>query len=162
MFRAEAAGEPATVLDYSYSLSDQWRWSQTVVVCPSRGRRLPDFELHPKDYPLKYAQLSALWTIQRRRDASRLPPHWSRSKEGIALEHSPEFSKRYLLLGEDRAAIEALFSPAVVSALQSANGWSLESRDGVICAYRARKLCPPEDLPKFLAEALRLVRNLAR
>jgi hypothetical protein len=139
----ELAGAPAMVMDFQYTISsgkNSHTHHQTVALFPEAGRDLPDFELAPEHFLHRLGQVFGY--------------------QDIDFEQFPEFSRRYLLRGADEEGIRRVFTPTVLGALEQNPGWSVQARDGTLCAFRAGRRCKPEELPVFLAEALRIVSAL--
>lgn len=96
LLAGEKDGHRVAVFDYTYVTGagkSQATWSQTVVHVHAQELALPRFVLRPEHVFHKIGELFG-------------------SKD-IDLEVDPDFSKRYLLRGEDEAAIRAAFDPMV-------------------------------------------------
>ncbi len=136
----QLAGEPAMVFDYQYRTGggkQSHTYEQTVALFPTRGRHLPDFELGPENLLHRLGQVFGY--------------------QDIDFEQFPEFSKQYLLRGEDEAAIRTAFTSTVIAGLEQTPDWSLQSRGDTLLAFYDDRKCKPEETPAFLADALRIV-----
>lgn len=70
--------------------------------------------------------------------------------QDIDFDASPEFSRRYLLRGEDEDAVRTLFGPSVRAFFDRQPGWSIEGGGNWLVFYRHGKRVPPSELSAFL------------
>ena len=140
VMRGETAGHPVVVTDYSYTISsgkNSHTYSQTVVIFERAAERLPDFELGPENFLHRIGQVFGY--------------------QDIDFEGDEEFSKTFLLRGENEDGIRRVFTPAVLAACRNHPDWSVQVRGGRMAVFRAGKRCKPEEVPAQLAAALRAV-----
>jgi hypothetical protein len=137
-------GTPVVVMDYRFvvgSGKNRRTRSQTVALFAT-GRHLPSFQLGPENVLHKLGQLFGFRDI----DFARFP----------------EFSRRYLLRGEDEHAIESVFSPSVLEFFERHPGWSVEGRGRLLAVFRSMKHCPPDGLGAFLGDTRRVADAVRR
>lgn len=141
--RGELAGHACTIFDYKYTVGggkNSHTYQQTVVLFPQGVAGLPDFELAPENVFHKFGQVFGY--------------------QDIDFEHNEEFSKLYLLRGENEAAIRAGFTATVLAYLAGQPGWSVQTRGGAALLFRSGKRSKPEELPAFVAETLQILSGL--
>lgn len=129
------AGSRLLVFDHSYvtgSGKHSERHEQTIVVVPSRNM-LTNFRLSPEGWGNKFLQLFGYHDVD--------------------FTENPEFSKMYLLRGEDEAAIRQLFSMEVMMQLQNSPGWTLEGGGQWLALYKTGKLQYMENVEDYIAQA---------
>jgi hypothetical protein len=114
----------------------------TVIEFRSSLVRLPFFHVRPEGLGDKLAAL-----IGRLRD--------------IDLSEQPEFSRTHVLLGEDAAAIGALFSEDVVRPFQDDRRLSADGVGDRLLIYRWDRLLSPKDLAAFVSAAIPLCARFA-
>lgn len=68
----------------------------------------------------------------------------------------PDFSRLYVLQGEDEEAVRKMFVPEVLQAFSMRDGWSVEGAGEWLIFYRARRRTTPSDLHGFLEETAQL------
>lgn len=125
------------LFDYQYTVGggkNSRTFRQTVALFPVRG--LPDFVVAPENV---LHRIGGLFGYQ-----------------DIDFEHSPEFSRRYLLRGADETAIRAAFGSDRLAFFGGEPGWTVEARGGHIGVYRSDKRCKPDELHSFLMNAERV------
>ena len=81
--------------------------------------------------------------------------------QDIDFDSSPEFSRHYLLRGQDETAIRSLFSPSVRHFLERNLGWSIEGGGRWMIFYRDGKRVAPTELSAFLETSERAFHALA-
>jgi len=134
-----------SIFDYSYTVGageSSSTYTQTVTAIV-QDRPLPRFELRPEGFLGRIAEAFV------RRD--------------INFETHPEFSKRYVLRGEDETAIRAMFTPALLSffeMLPAEKKWHIEASDSTLLAYQVKVTVPPQEIRAFLDEACSLANSL--
>lgn len=97
---------------------------QTVIGCTFRDREFPRLTLQPEGL------------IARLFD-----------RADIDFDQDPEFSKRYLLKGDDAAEVRRHFSPYVRSMLLEKRDWIVEAVGNCVFICREGRLVDPQDLP---------------
>lgn len=145
VMRGETAGHPVVITDYSYTISsgkNSHTYTQTVVIFERAAQGLPDFELGPENFLHRIGQVFGY--------------------QDIDFDTDEEFSKQFLLRGEDEAGIRRLFTPSVRAACRNNADWTVQARAGKLAAFRAGKKCKPEEVPVVVAAALRVVTALQR
>ena len=80
--------------------------------------------------------------------------------QDIDFEQAEDFSKQYLLRGEDEARIRGTFNGTVLAFLAGKPGWSVQTRGGAAALFLARTRCDPTQVPSFLADALQILSGL--
>jgi hypothetical protein len=131
------------VFDYRYTTGagkNQHTWTQTVAVFPSIRPSLPDLQLAPESPLHKIAEAFG--------------------SQDIDIESSPEFSRRYVLKGQDADAIRSVLYPRATSYFGEHEGWTVEARSGTVAIYRSQARPRPEDVMAFVADATEAVRSL--
>ena len=139
------AGRKATICDYRYvvqSGKSSHEVRQTVVIFSEPPSGLPDFELRPEHIMHK---LAAVFGYQ-----------------DIDFDSSEEFSKQYLLRGQDEEAIRRTFNASVLMLLSSEPGWSVQASAGRLMLFRSAKVTEASQIPVFAADALRIAGAFSR
>ena len=117
-------------------------YTQTVACFHLAERRLPAFELSPESWAHKIAQAFGY--------------------KDIDFESSPEFSKNYLLRGEDEDAVRGLFGADLRNFFTGEKGWTVEGAGDWLCAYRHIRTVSPKDIRSFLEQAEAVAQQFAR
>lgn len=141
----ERNGRPTSVFDHSYvtgSNKSRAVWRQTVVHVQLPGAELPPFALRPEHAIHK---LGGLFGYQ-----------------DIDVEADPEFSRLYLLRGEDEAAIRALFDADVRDFFHRQPRSCAEAAGADLYFWRTSKIVKPEEIDGLLDQAVDLAGRLAR
>lgn len=125
----QVEGSDIRVLDYRYTVGSGKNSStshQTVVAISTSGAPLPDFTLAPEHFFHKIGQAFGY--------------------QDIDFDMFPEFSKRYLLRGEDEPTIRALFDGRVIDAYMNGLGCNVEVRGGWLVVFKAGKRLKTEEI----------------
>lgn len=125
------------IFDYKYTTGDgedSKDHRQTVAVFQLAGKTLPGFLLKPENLLHKIGSVFGY--------------------KDIDFEESPEFSRRYLLRGDDEKAVRSLFKPWVLSFFEQKPGWSVEGRGPWLVIYRQDKRLNPERFREFWNEVM--------
>jgi hypothetical protein len=117
-------------------------YSQTVACFHLAERRLPAFDLSPEHWAHKIAQAFGY--------------------KDIDFESSPEFSKHYLLRGEDEDAVRRLFGADLLNFFTGEKGWTVEGADNWLCIYRHARTVSAKDIRSFLEQAEAVAQPFAR
>lgn len=117
-------------------------YSQTVACFHLSDRRLPAFELSPESWAYKLAQAFGY--------------------KDIDFESSPEFSKSYLLRGEDEAAVRELFRADLLHFFTGEKGWTVQGAGEWLCVYRFARTLSPKDVRSFLEQTEAVAQQFAR
>lgn len=137
--RGKLADQDTAIMDYRYT-TGSGKNSQThrltVVVFPEGAKGLPDFRLSPESVLHGLAEIFGA--------------------QDIDFEQNEEFSKRYLLKGQDEAAIRKAFTLDVLAWFGGAPGWCVQTAAGRLLAHRGEKYVEPAEIPAFAADALRI------
>jgi hypothetical protein len=131
------------VFDYSYVTGggkNRRTREQSVVGVAIPGARLPAFVLSPEGV---FDKLAAVF-----------------GAKDFDFSTHPEFSKRYLLRGDDEHAVRRLFGPTVLAWFERNLGLCVEGAGGVLIVYRTGKLRPVDDVRTALHEGLEIARLL--
>ena len=135
----KTADRDAVIAEYEYvtgSGKSRHVWRQTVAVFPGGGRGLPEFTLAPENFFHRIGQVFGY--------------------QDIDFEASEDFSKHYLLRGADEGAIRRAFNADVIAWFAQNAGWSAQTSGGCVAIFRTDRWCKPEEVPSFLADALRI------
>ncbi len=132
------AGEmDVRVFDYRYTTGggkNSHTWRQTVMLCESAKMRLPKFALRPEHFFHKIGQVFGL--------------------QDIDFDTHPDFSKRYLLKGDDEREIRKLFDTDTLSLYESHGKLSTEAAGHRLIHYHANRRVPHEKLSEFIREGV--------
>ncbi len=123
------------VFGYSYRVGTGKNSSthrQTVVCFKSRKITLPAFELRPEGL---FHKIAGVFGYQ-----------------DIDFSSYPDFSKSYLLRGNDETSIRKVFSPMVISYFEKNKGLSVEVNGDTLICYRQSKRVRPTEIKDFLYE----------
>jgi hypothetical protein len=130
-------GARVIVLDFIHNpINRKGMVQQTVMVVESPDLNLPEFRLQPE----RALQLKG---------------------GDIDFERYPEFSKRYLLQG-DEAHVRAVFRPEVLDHFQRLEGINVEAAGGQMIVYRRRQRVAAKDVREFVEMGLRIARLFRR
>ncbi len=131
------------VFDYSYTVgSGKQRNSteQTVVLVPLLDRSLPGLQLAPESPITRMAEKFGY--------------------QDIDFASAPEFSQRYVVQGQDVAAIQAALERGASTWFAAHEGWSVEARSRSAAIYRANRRPAPAEMRAFIEDALAAARAL--
>jgi hypothetical protein len=138
-------GDPrAAVFEYTYTVSNGESTStyrQTVFYATRDHLALPSFSLRPERF---YHRVGTLFGFQ-----------------DVNLDAHPEFSRMFLLRGEDEAAVRAAFSRRVAEFFERHGGTCATGGGREILYWRPGKRIPPADLRAFIAEGSELAERFA-
>ncbi|HUR00157.1 MAG TPA: hypothetical protein VM166_11930 [Gemmatimonadaceae bacterium] len=131
-------GLDALICDYSYNNNSQDSSAtiQTIAAFQIPGRALPSFEMSPQTFLHSVASAVGF--------------------QDINFPAQPEFSKRFLLRGQEETAIRALFTPSVLHALQSLDerfDLTVEGAGDCLAVYKPRREVAPDAIPAFAERA---------
>ena len=136
----EANGVKAAVFDYiyvtGYGKNSQTHY-QTIAYLEPGNLRVPYFSLRPEGFFTKF--LTAF------------------GYQDINFGQRPEFSKKYLLRGQDEQAIRQTFNDALLSFFESYQGTSVDAGGNQLFLFRAGQRCQPQEIQSYLALALNVV-----
>lgn len=140
IMRGTLAGRDTLLFDYRYTTGggkSQHLHRQTMAVFPGAVAGVTDFTLGPENFMHKLGGVFGYQDID-------FPDH-------------PDFSKHYLLRGADETAIRDAFTSDVLAFLGGTTGWHIDVAGGTLAVYREGRWVPPEQMPTFAADALRIV-----
>ena len=125
------------IFDYTYHSGrgdDKRSYTQSVIALQSEQIKLPQFQMRPQSSILDI--LGSVLGIQN-----------------IDFETHPEFSKMFILQGNDEAAIREFFDADWLSFLERYKGFSLEGRNGALIFYCSNRQIRPSEIKDYLAKA---------
>ena len=126
------------IFDYRYTIGsgkNSTTYSQTVVALGCQQHRLPRFAVKPEHFGHRIASVFGF--------------------DDIDFKGDPEFSKRYHVSGEDRAAIIETFHSGVRRHLtQMENAGCVEGDGDWLLWYRSGKRRRPDEIQDLMNEAL--------
>ncbi len=111
---------------------------QTVLLCHAPGLELPWFFLKPESIGDKLDH--AVFGIQ-----------------DIDFTEDPDFSRRYVLQGNNIDHIKQALTPSIRAYLAQHTGASVEAYGDVLLCYRAKKLIKPSGLAQFVDDGVGLM-----
>lgn len=119
-----------TLFDYQYTVGygkSSSTYYQTVTRMQSGVFHLPAFILFPETF---FAKMGKMF-----------------GRSDINFPESPEFSRKFVLRGDDETAIRALFTPALRQALEAHERLTVEGAGELLFIFRAGRRAKPEELP---------------
>ena len=126
---------PVTVMDYKYTTGggkSSHTWVQTVLVFDSDKLQLPRFLLRPENL---FDKIGSAFGYK-----------------DINFDNAPVFSKKYLLRGENEAAIRNTFNAGILQYYEQHPGLSTEADGKKLIYSRTSKVVPPDKIQAFLQE----------
>ena len=141
----EANGVKAAMFDYIYvtgSGKNRTTHFQTVTYLESPHLRAPYFTLRPEGF---FTKIMTAFGYQ-----------------DIDFGQRPEFSKRYLLRGQDEMAIRQTFNDQLLSFFETYQGTSVDAGNNQLFVFRAGYRCQPQEAQNQLALALNILNLLPR
>jgi hypothetical protein len=141
----EANGVKAAVFDYIYvtgSGKNRTTHFQTVTYLESANLRAPYFSLRPEGL---FTKLLTAFGYQ-----------------DIDFGQRPEFSKQYLLRGQEEMAIRQTFNDQLLAFFETYQGTSADAGNNQLFVFRAGHRCQPEEVQNQLALALNVLNLLTR
>ena len=128
-----------TLFDYQYTIG-HGKSSNTVYQTITRMQsdlfRLPVFLLFPETFLAKMGKMFG--------------------RADINFSDSPEFSRRYILRGDDEAAIRALFTPALRQVLEKQDRLTIEGAGSLLFIFRKGRRLKPDQLPARIEQDKRI------
>jgi len=132
------------IFDYEYTTGSgksRTVHQMTVFAAIQEDLHLPVFRLHP-EMPL-FHNIAKVFGMQD----INFPTH-------------PEFSRIYLLRGEQEVQIRSLFERGLLSFFEHHPQWCTEASGSVVVLWRQDKRIPPQELPGFLVFGQELCQRL--
>jgi hypothetical protein len=133
MIYGEINGVKAAIFDYRYTVGHgkhSHTYSQSVMYFETPKLQLPMFTLSPENFMHKF--ISAL------------------GYQDIDFGNRPEFSKRYLLRGQDEQAIRRAFSDHALAFYEANQGLNTEGGGSQLFVYRLSYRVPPMQAGQYL------------
>lgn len=124
------------IFDYKYTIRrGKKRRSRIATVASLQSKQLPpiQFTMRPEGF---FDGIGGMMGFQ-----------------DIDFASHPNFSKMYVLKGENEQAIRSRFKPTVLEYFESKPGLSVESGNGAIIIFRPRQRVGPDEIKTLLAEA---------
>lgn len=128
VFRRQVDALGVVLCDYRYTIGsgkNSTTWQQTVILFRSPSINAPQFDLKPEGWLHKVGGLIGF--------------------QDIDFVESPEFSKKYLLTGNDEAAIRDFLRPEILQLLVGFQRLCLEVRPGSLMFWFDRKRISPQE-----------------
>jgi hypothetical protein len=145
LLAGEKSGVGVRLFDHSYVTGagkNRKTWRQTAALLDWPTAKLPAFELRPENV---FHRIGSAFGYQ-----------------DIDFPTQPEFSRLFLLRGQDEARVRQAFNVAVLDFFQRHPGVSAEGEGTTLVYYVANKRCPPETTEAFMRDGLELVRRFPR
>ncbi len=136
----KAGALDVAVFDYAYTTGGgkhSQHWRQTVIFFERDDMSLPKFTLRPENIFHKIGQVFGY--------------------KDIDFDSHPEFSKRYLLRGENEEAVRATFGDEARSFYESDLKLSTEAAGPQLIHYRSGKRVSPDQISEFIKQGVRVL-----
>ncbi len=136
----KAGALDVAVFDYAYTTgggNHLQHWRQTVIFFERDDMSLPKFTLRPENIFHKIGQVFGY--------------------KDIDFDSHPEFSKRYLLRGENEEAVRATFGDDACSFYESDLKLSTEAAGPQLIHYRSGKRVSPDQISEFIKQGVRVL-----
>ncbi len=136
----KAGALDVAVFDYAYTTGggqSSQHWRQTVILFESDDMGLPKFTLRPENVFHKIGQVFGY--------------------QDIDFDSHPEFSKRYLLRGENEEEVRATFGVEARSFYESDLKLSTEAAGPQLIHYRSGKRVSPDQISEFIKQGVRVL-----
>jgi hypothetical protein len=133
MIYGEINGVKAAIFDYRYTVGHgkhSHTYNQSVMYFETPRLQLPMFTLSPENFMHKF--ISAL------------------GYQDIDFGNRPEFSKKYLLRGQDEQSIRNTFSDRLLSFYEANQGLHTEGGGNQLFVYRLSHRAPPVQVGQYL------------
>jgi hypothetical protein len=128
-----------TIFDYQYTIGygkSSSTYQQTITRMQSSLFHLPSFILYPETF---FAKMGKAF-----------------GRTDINFPESPEFSRKFILRGDDEAAIRALFTPTLRQALEPHERLTIEGAGDLLFIFRAARRAKPDELPGKIEQDKRI------
>ena len=139
MLHGETNEVEVAIFDYRYTVGsgkDRKTYHQSVIYFHSATLQLPTFAVRPEGM---FHKIGALFGYK-----------------DIDFESHPLFSKKYLLRGDNEAAIRELFDDRLLSFFEGETKISVEGSRGQLVYYRQKKRIKPADTQNFMKEGFQI------
>ncbi|HKS29676.1 MAG TPA: hypothetical protein VJS44_17760 [Pyrinomonadaceae bacterium] len=140
MIYGQINGAKAAVFDYRYTVGHgkhSHTYMQTVLYFESPRLQLPMFTLSPENFMHRF--ISAL------------------GYQDIDFAQRPEFSKKYLLRGQDEQGIRQTFQDHTLAFYEANQGLHTEGGGSQLFVYRLSNRVPPQQVGQYLQWASQAV-----
>jgi len=125
--------------DYSYSIGtgkNKTSHNQTVTVFQSHKLKLPSFFMGPESFFHRIGDVFGL--------------------KDIDFDDQPEFSKSYLLKGNDETAIRSFFDLPLLRFFKNKPGLTIETNNNSLVVYNKSKRVKPDQINEVLKERIEI------
>jgi hypothetical protein len=129
----------AVLFEYAYTTgagNSQATYRQTVFYAVADGIDVPTFSLRPEHF---FHRIGAMFGMQ-----------------DINLERRPEFSRMFVLRGEDEARVRAAFTDAVAEFFERKAGTCAAGIGRELLFWKPNRVAKAAELPAFIDEGLEL------
>ncbi|HEX8748153.1 MAG TPA: hypothetical protein VF717_13345 [Pyrinomonadaceae bacterium] len=133
MIYGQINGAKAAIFDYRYTVGhgkNSHTYTQSVLYFESPKLQLPMFTLSPENFMHKF--ISAL------------------GYQDIDFAQRPDFSKKYLLRGQDEQAIRRTFQDNILSFYEANQGLHTEGGGSQLFVYRLSNRAQPQQVGQYL------------
>jgi carbonic anhydrase len=133
MIYGQRDGAKVAAFDYRYTVGhgkNSHTYNQSVLYFESPRLQLPMFTLSPENFMHKF--ISAL------------------GYQDIDFSHRPEFSKRYLLRGQDEQGVRQAFTDHILSFYEANQGFHTEGGGNQLFVYRLSRRVPPQEISQYV------------
>jgi hypothetical protein len=139
MMYGEVDGARTTMFDYVYTLGVKRRTTffQTVVLFEPEGQKFPEFVLRPEG---AFDKMFSAFGYQ-----------------DIDFPQRPEFSRQYILRGEDEPAIRRIFNDDLFSFYESNPGTFTDAGDNQLFIYRTHNRPAPGEIDSYIGTGLQIL-----
>jgi hypothetical protein len=145
MMYGEASGTKAAVFDYIYTTGsgkNSTTHYQSVVYLEPANLNLPYFSLRPESLMLKVLSVFGY--------------------QDIDFGQRPEFSRQYILRGQDEPAIRRTFNDQLLAFYESYSGTSTDGGGNQLFVYRGGYRLQPQEIQPYVGLGLSLLNLLPR
>jgi hypothetical protein len=125
--------------DYQYTTSNgknSTTHHQSLAVIQSAAMQLPAFQMYPENMLSRIGQMLGM--------------------QDIDFEDAPEFSRRFVLRGNDESAIREYFSPAALEEIAKLGAVNVAGEGDRLMVWFAGRRVKPEDVRKFFETAFQI------
>lgn len=139
IMRGAIADISVVLFDYQYTVGsgkNSSTYRMTVAAFHVESLNVPPFEIRPENV---FHKIGAKF-----------------GKQDINFDAHPEFSKKFLLRGDDEEAIRATFTPATMDIFLAHPKRCAETQGKWLITYTSRKRAKPEEIHAFLEEGYAL------
>ncbi len=136
VFRRQVESLGVTFCDYRYTVGhgkNTKNWQQTVILFCSPAINAPRFEIKPEGWFNKLGEMLGA--------------------QDIDFPESPEFSKKYVLTGDNEEAIRQFLRPDILQLLSELQNLCLEVRPGSLMFWFDRRRISPTEFNAVFEQA---------